>query len=47
MERQLEADVVIIGGGITGACIARELSKYKLETIIMEKAGHVPSGQNQ
>jgi len=30
-------DVIIIGAGISGATIARELSKYKLRTIILEK----------
>lgn len=30
-------DVVIIGGGVVGACIARELSKYQLETVLLEK----------
>ena len=32
-----EADVVIIGAGITGCGIARELSKYKVETKIDKK----------
>lgn len=30
-------DVVIIGSGISGACIARECSKYNLKTVIVEK----------
>lgn len=30
-------DVIIIGAGITGATISRELSKYKLKTILLEK----------
>lgn len=30
-------DVVIIGAGITGCGIARELSKYNLDTIVVEK----------
>lgn len=30
-------DVIIIGAGISGATIARELSKYKLKVIILEK----------
>jgi len=30
-------DVIIIGSGISGATIARELSKYQLKTIILEK----------
>ena len=31
------ADVVIIGGGIVGCAIARELSKYKVNTVVLEK----------
>ena len=30
-------DVIIVGAGITGAAIARELSKFKLKTLILEK----------
>ncbi len=30
-------DVVIIGSGISGACIARECAKYDLKTVILEK----------
>lgn len=30
-------DVIIIGGGVVGACIARELSKYDLKIIVLEK----------
>jgi len=30
-------DIIIIGAGISGATIAKELSKYKLKTIILEK----------
>lgn len=30
-------DVIIIGSGISGACIARECSRYKLKTVILEK----------
>lgn len=33
----LKADVAIIGAGITGCAIARELSKYKIRTIVLEK----------
>ncbi len=34
-----EVDVLVIGGGIVGASILRELSKYKLNTLLVEK-GH-------
>ncbi|MFH1846741.1 MAG: FAD-dependent oxidoreductase, partial [Candidatus Omnitrophota bacterium] len=30
-------DVIIIGGGIVGTAIARELSKYKIKTALLEK----------
>ena len=30
-------DVVIIGGGVTGTSIARELSRYKLNIALLEK----------
>jgi glycerol-3-phosphate dehydrogenase len=32
-----KADVVIIGGGIVGAAIARELSKYELDIVLVER----------
>ena len=32
-----KVDVVIIGGGVVGSSIARELSKYKLKVILVEK----------
>lgn len=47
MKKQLEADVVIIGAGITGTGIARELSKYKVKTIVVEKAGYISAGQTK
>lgn len=34
-------DVIIIGAGITGSCIARELSKYKLNVAVLEKENDV------
>ena len=32
-----EFDVIIIGGGVAGVSIARELSKYHLKTGLIEK----------
>lgn len=37
-------DVAIIGGGILGAMTARELSKYKLNVVVLEKAYDVGEG---
>lgn len=34
-------DVIIIGAGITGSMIARELSKYKLSVMLLDKCGDV------
>lgn len=36
-------DILIIGAGITGACIARELSKYELNILVLEKNNDVAS----
>ena len=30
-------DVVIIGAGVTGSAIARELSRYQYRTIVLDK----------
>ena len=32
-----ETDVVVIGGGIVGTAILRELSKYNLRCLLVEK----------
>jgi len=37
-------DVLIIGGGVTGCCIARNLSKYDLNICLLEKEAEVASG---
>ena len=37
-------DVIIIGGGVTGCCIARTLSKYDLNICLLEKEAEVASG---
>ena len=34
-------DVCIIGGGVIGCSIARELSRFKLKVILLEKEGDV------
>lgn len=37
-------DIIIVGGGVIGTSIARELSKYKLNTVLVEKYDDVASG---
>ncbi len=37
-------DVVIIGAGVIGATVARELSKYKLKTVVLEREHDVAMG---
>jgi len=39
-----ELDVLIIGGGIIGTAIARELARYKLEVALVEKEADVGWG---
>ena len=34
---RLETEVLIIGGGIIGTAVARELSKYKVDVALAEK----------
>jgi len=37
-------DIIIIGGGVTGCLIARELSRYQLKTLLVEKHSDVADG---
>jgi len=37
-------DVAVIGGGVIGCSIARELSKYKIRTVVIEQEGDVSCG---
>lgn len=47
MKKNKEADILIIGGGIAGTAIARELSKYNLKTILVEKGYALANGQTK
>lgn len=47
MEKQIETQVLIIGAGSTGTAIARELSKYKVDTVLIEKGMDVCSGETK
>ncbi len=40
-------DVIIIGAGIVGCCVARELSKYKLDVLVLESASDVAEGSTK
>lgn len=47
MKKQIETQTLIIGAGSTGTAIARELSKYKADTILVEKGADVCSGETK
>ena len=40
-------DVIVIGGGVIGGLILRELTKYKLNVGLVEKAGDVAMGESK
>ncbi len=40
-------DIAIVGGGVTGTAIARELSKYNLQTVLIEKESDVSTGASK
>jgi hypothetical protein len=40
-------DVIIIGAGVSGACCARELSRYKLDILVLEKEEDVCCGTSK
>ena len=40
-------DVVIVGAGVVGCCVARELSRYQLRIGVLEKEEDVCSGTSK
>ena len=47
MKKQIETQILIIGAGSTGTAIARELSKYKVDSILVERGVDVCSGETK
>ena len=47
MTSPLESEVLIIGAGIIGASIARELSQYKVNVAVVEKSPDCFTGQTK
>lgn len=45
--KKLETQVLIIGAGTTGAAIAREISKYKVDTILVEAQEDIGMGETK
>ena len=44
MSENKKVDVVVVGGGITGAAILRELSKYDLKSVLVDKEPDIAAG---
>ena len=40
-------DVIVIGGGVIGGAILRELTKYKCDVCLLEKENDVCMGQSK
>lgn len=45
--RQWDYDVAVIGGGVTGCAVARELSRYDLKICVLERGEDVCSGTSK
>ena len=40
-------DIIVIGAGVVGTCVARELSKYQANVCVIDKADDVASGTSK
>lgn len=47
MKKKIETDILVIGCGIGGASIARELSRYKVDVVLIDKNESIPDGQSK
>jgi glycerol-3-phosphate dehydrogenase len=47
LKKELETQVLVVGAGVTGTSIARELSKYKVAAVVVEKEVDVAAGQTK
>ena len=45
--KEMKYDVVVIGGGVTGCVIARELSRYQMKVCVAERGEDVCSGTSK
>ncbi|MCR5301228.1 MAG: FAD-dependent oxidoreductase [Lachnospiraceae bacterium] len=44
---ELRADVVIIGAGVVGSAIARELARYRLKTVVLDRNSDIGEGTSK
>jgi glycerol-3-phosphate dehydrogenase len=42
-----DLDILIIGGGVVGCAVARELGRYKLKTLLVEKSSDLAGGASR
>ena len=47
MNKMNEYDVIIIGAGVSGCAVARELSKYKLSVLVLDKNSDIGEGTSK
>lgn len=47
MVRPMRADVIVIGGGVVGCAIARALSRYELDVVLLERGREVGFGTSK
>ena len=40
-------DIIVIGAGVTGSAVARELSRYKYNVLVLEKCSDVGEGTSK